>query len=255
MATTTNYAWETPDDTDLVKDGAAAIRTLGSSIDTTTKALNPSTTLGDIEYRSATANTNTRLALGTAGQVLTVNSGATAPEWATPATPAAAALVLTGSADFTTSSAVNINNCFSATYLNYLVLINITDVSATDMDLAARLRVSGADNSTANYFGNALFNNGTSIGGQRINSATSWDLGNQAASKDTQTAQHFTLFDPFQTITTKLLQHSNRWNSSDNNQATAAMEHRVASSFNGISFIPGSGTISGKIRIYGYSLS
>lgn len=35
MATTTNYAWETPDDSDLVKDGAAAIRTLGSEIDTT----------------------------------------------------------------------------------------------------------------------------------------------------------------------------------------------------------------------------
>jgi hypothetical protein len=34
MATTTNYSWTTPDDTDLVKDGAAAIRTLGSSIDT-----------------------------------------------------------------------------------------------------------------------------------------------------------------------------------------------------------------------------
>lgn len=83
MATTTNYGWTTPDDTALVKDGAAAIRTLGSSVDTTTKALNPSTTLGDIEYRSSTANTNTRLPLGTAGQVLTVNSGATAPEWAT----------------------------------------------------------------------------------------------------------------------------------------------------------------------------
>lgn len=83
MATTTNYGWITPDDTALVKDGASAIRTLGSSIDTTTKALNPSTTLGDIEYRSATANTNTRLALGTAGQVLKVNSGATAPEWGT----------------------------------------------------------------------------------------------------------------------------------------------------------------------------
>ena len=34
MANTTNYNWATPDDTDLVKDGAAAIRTLGSSIDT-----------------------------------------------------------------------------------------------------------------------------------------------------------------------------------------------------------------------------
>jgi hypothetical protein len=81
MANTTNYNWETPDDTDLVKDGAAAIRTLGSSIDTTTKALNPSTTLGDIEYRSATANTNTRLAIGTTGQVLSVVGGV--PAWAT----------------------------------------------------------------------------------------------------------------------------------------------------------------------------
>ena len=81
MANTTNYNWETPDDTDLVKDGAAAIRTLGSSIDTTTKNLNPETTLGDIAYRSATANTNTRLAIGTTGQVLTVAGGV--PTWAT----------------------------------------------------------------------------------------------------------------------------------------------------------------------------
>ena len=82
MATTTNYSWTTPDDTSLVKDGAAAIRTLGSSIDTTTKNLNPQTTTGALAYRSATSNVNTSLPLGTAGQVLTVNSGATAPEWA-----------------------------------------------------------------------------------------------------------------------------------------------------------------------------
>jgi hypothetical protein len=81
MATTTNYGWTTPDDTALVKDGAAAIRTLGTSVDTTTKNLNPSTTLGDIEYRSSTANTNTRLGIGTTGQVLTVTGGV--PAWAT----------------------------------------------------------------------------------------------------------------------------------------------------------------------------
>jgi hypothetical protein len=44
MATTTNYGWETPDDTDLVKDGAAAIRTLGSSIDTSFVDLKGGTT-------------------------------------------------------------------------------------------------------------------------------------------------------------------------------------------------------------------
>ena len=83
MATTTNYGWTTPDDTALVKDGAAAIRTLGSSVDTTTKNLNPETTLGDLAYRSSTANVKTRLALGTANQILRVNSGGNAPEWAT----------------------------------------------------------------------------------------------------------------------------------------------------------------------------
>ena len=135
MANTTNFNWETPDDTDLVKDGAAAIRTLGNSIDTSfvdlkggttgqilSKASNTDldytwiandqgditevqagvgisvasgtgpipiitnsstdliTTAGDILYGTA-ADTVARLGIGTAGQVLKVNSGATAPEW------------------------------------------------------------------------------------------------------------------------------------------------------------------------------
>jgi hypothetical protein len=84
MATTTNYSWTTPDDTDLVKDGAAAIRTLGSSIDTSVKALSPGTTAGDVDYYT-TSTAKARVGIGTAGQVLTVNSGATAPEWANPA--------------------------------------------------------------------------------------------------------------------------------------------------------------------------
>ena len=84
MATTTpNYGWSVPTSTDLVKNGAVAIETLGDSADATVKALNPETTLGDIAYRSATANTNTRLAIGSTGQVLTVAGGV--PSWATPA--------------------------------------------------------------------------------------------------------------------------------------------------------------------------
>jgi hypothetical protein len=52
MANTTNFNWATPDDTDLVKDGALAIRTLGSAIDAS---------LGDLQG-------------GTTGQVLAKNS-------------------------------------------------------------------------------------------------------------------------------------------------------------------------------------
>lgn len=35
MATTTNYSWATPDDSDPFKQGASAIRSLGSSVDST----------------------------------------------------------------------------------------------------------------------------------------------------------------------------------------------------------------------------
>lgn len=48
-------------------------------------ALSPLTTAGDTLY-GGTSGAGTRLAIGTAGQVLTVNSGATAPQWTTPTT-------------------------------------------------------------------------------------------------------------------------------------------------------------------------
>jgi hypothetical protein len=93
MATTTNYGWTTPDNTDLVKDGASAIRTLGSSIDTTLKAQIDAqipdsllTTKGDL-IAATGASTPARLAIGaTNGHILTVDStAATGMKWAAPA--------------------------------------------------------------------------------------------------------------------------------------------------------------------------
>jgi len=121
MATTTNYGWTTPDDTALVKDGASAIRSLGTSVDTTTKNLNPSTTLGDIEYRSSTANTNTRLGIGSNGNVLTVSGGV--PAWAAPAGGGGMTLLST-----TTLSGASTNiTGISGDYNNlYIVMSGVT---------------------------------------------------------------------------------------------------------------------------------
>jgi len=108
MATTTNFGWETPDDTDLVKDGALAIRTLGSAIDTSLVDLKGGTTgqvlsktsntdmdftwvtsddanaiqnaivdaKGDLIAASA-ADTPARLAVGNNGETLVADSSAT----------------------------------------------------------------------------------------------------------------------------------------------------------------------------------
>jgi len=167
MATTTNYGWTTPDDTALVKDGAAAIRTLGSSVDTTTKNLNPSTTLGDIEYRSSTANVNTRLGIGSTGNVLTVAGGV--PTWAAPAGGGTRGLqqiiptsVAVGSGTATvgangmiTLSGVgtnlSINGCFTGTYTNYKVVWDLKTASShTSLDV--RMRASGTDNTDASSY-------------------------------------------------------------------------------------------------------
>lgn len=55
MATTTNYGWETPDDTDLVKDGALAQRTTGSAIDTTLYTINGGSALVGLQKITSTS--------------------------------------------------------------------------------------------------------------------------------------------------------------------------------------------------------
>ena len=65
---TTNYGFVLPTSTDLVTDLPADFDVALQGVDTRLKALQPGTTLGDIAYSSATANTNTRLGIGTAGQ-------------------------------------------------------------------------------------------------------------------------------------------------------------------------------------------
>ena len=81
---TTNYGFVLPTPTDLVTDLPADFDVALQGVDTRLKALQPGTTLGDLAYSSATVNTNTRLGIGSTGQVLTVTGGL--PTWAAPVT-------------------------------------------------------------------------------------------------------------------------------------------------------------------------
>ena len=154
MATTTNYGWTTPDDTALVKDGAAAIRTLGSSVDTTTKNLNPETTLGDIAYRSSTANVKTRLGIGSTGQVLTVAAGV--PSWATPAAGGGMTLINSGGTTLTGAS-VTIGS-IPATYKNLVVFVRNFRPANDGDDLLMRFN---ADSTANRYFSTGNNTEGT----------------------------------------------------------------------------------------------
>ena len=74
MANTTNYNWETPDDTDLVKDGAAAIRTLGNSIDTSFVDLKGGTT-GQILSKASNTDLDYTWIANDQGDITEVQAG------------------------------------------------------------------------------------------------------------------------------------------------------------------------------------
>jgi hypothetical protein len=123
MPTTTNYGWTTPADTDLVKDGAAAIRTLGSSIDTSVKSLNAGTTAGDIDYYTS-STAKARVGIGTTGQVLTVAGGV--PSWATSAAGGMTLLSTT-----TLSGASTTISSINQTYKSlFAVIYGVTNATA-----------------------------------------------------------------------------------------------------------------------------
>lgn len=105
MATTTNYGWTTPDDTSLVKDGAAAIRSLGSAVDSQVFSNNTTVTT------NAQTGTTYTLAISDAGRVVELNNASaitlTVPNNSTVAIPIGARIDLlqTGAGQVTISPA------------------------------------------------------------------------------------------------------------------------------------------------------
>lgn len=161
MATTTNFGWETPDDTDLVKDGAAAMRTLGNSIDTSFVDLKGGTTgqvlakasntdldftwaadasgipatifdaKGDLIAATA-ADTAARLAIGTNGQILTADSTAsTGMKWAAlPASVKNFSLLGTGTLTGAGAATVTVSGISAQDQL-FIVIVGASSANAS----------------------------------------------------------------------------------------------------------------------------
>ena len=104
---------------------------------------------GDLVVGNAT-NDSGILAVGTAAQVLTVDSStATGLKWAAPA-GGGSGYTFIGTTTFSSTGTVNVNSVFSGTYDLYKVYITTTgQTNSTEQRL--RFRTSGSDNSNSNY--------------------------------------------------------------------------------------------------------
>ena len=204
MPNTTNNNWPTPADTDLVKNGADAIRDLGNAIDTTLGVYSPSTP----------------------------------------------GLVKINTTSFSGVSSQSINDVFSATYDNYKLVIKLVSTGETRLDF--RMRVSGADNSTSNYYKQSNIAKDTGVAGAE---SLAQDKFIGFGTNTTITPILFEVFSPFIAEATGFL----GWNHKVETLATVHENnfssglHNVASSFTGITFFPSSGTITGTVSVYGYN--
>jgi hypothetical protein len=92
--------------------------------------VNPMTTTGDTIY-SSSGSTPARLGIGTAGQVLQVNSGATAPEWATASSGGMTLLSTTTLSGSTTVSITGISTSYTDLVVDWYGVTNASNTDAS----------------------------------------------------------------------------------------------------------------------------
>jgi hypothetical protein len=198
MGTTTNNGWTYPESTDLVKDGATAIETLATDIDTTLGVYAPST------------------------------SG----------------LELINTTSFSAVSSFSLPaDTFSATYENYKIVISDLSTSAGSTTYF-RMRAAGSDATGANYNSYWWFfvgSSGNGFAGTSTSAPQLWDNVN---------AVTIEIFRPFSALVTNVLSSA----TGSGNMILAGGNHALTNSYDSMSFIRTSGTMTGKYSVYGYNI-
>jgi hypothetical protein len=198
------------------------------------------TTAGDIIYRNATVPT--RLGIGTAGQVLKVNSGATAPEWAT---AGGSDFVLINTTPFSAVASQQVNSIFSSTYDSYRIFLRFTAISTSNVDIKLALRISSdVDATSGSILTVAPTVTGASAVGRLGSASTTYPgmytavcdlMSPNLATKTNGVANGFYVTNVgFET----LFSSGFAWN--NNTQYT------------GLTISPSAGTMTGTIQVYGY---
>ena len=213
----------------------------------TTGMTNPMTTTGDTIY-SSSGSTPARLGIGTAGQVLTVNSGATAPEWKT---ASSGALTFVNKTSFSAVSSQNVDSVFTSTYENYKIIVELTNTT-TQTSLDFRFRASGSTISTNDYsYGETRYNWGSGSFGA-YDQATSTSLLRIAETAGSNPLRaNLEVFSPQSSEKPFMF-----YQSANNGFGLGGSGFvNLTTAFDGFEIFTGSGNMTGSVYIYGYQKS
>jgi hypothetical protein len=162
----------------------------------------------------------------------------------------AGGLVLITSESFSAVSSVSVDECFTSTYLNYLLVIE--SAGSQSQNITYRHRASGSDISLGNYQtvqNRILANAATSLGSQQAtNSGTNIVLNDGI----TQLSATINLFRPQASAITLHNALGSSWIASEASRWHSSGIYNATTSIDGFSIIASAGTMSGTVRIYGY---
>jgi hypothetical protein len=157
-----------------------------------------------------------------------------------------------GAVTFTGVSSISLNGCFTTTYDNYEILLQITASSAAGYT-GMRMRVGGTDSTAASYSTQSLEASATSVSASRLASQTSMNVAYHDTSYPGIFAQmvvnapalarntNLTSVLPYREVAATQI----AWR-------TMAGVHAVATAYDGFTLLPTSGTITGVVTVYGY---
>ena len=156
-----------------------------------------------------------------------------------------------GTVSFSGASSVSLNGCFNSTYDNYYIKFFISAVSA-NITPTMRLRSAGTDSST-NYVQGRIYQNSTTVAGQGSPYGTDeWGLLDTSSSYGGANCEMF-LYSPFLASATVGNEISSGTDSGNNLYLNIyGLRHTTASSYDGLTVLASSGTMTGTINVYGY---
>jgi hypothetical protein len=167
--------------------------------------------------------------------------------WVSVAPTTSQGLTLINTTSFSAVSAVNLTaNIFSATYDNYIVLVNAT-FGAASGTLQARMRASGTDNTSNEYIRQFMRGTSTSVA-TNTDTGTFFNIGDLVNTY--RNIFKIELNQPAAAVVTT--GHVIGSRSGYVNLTT--LTHNVATAFDSITIYPDTSTITGKIQVFGYSL-
>jgi hypothetical protein len=148
-------------------------------------------------------------------------------------------------------------NTFTSTYENYKVLVTFK-TSANDTDIFLRLRASGSDDATSNYFyGIYSFRSNSTANNYGAASVSNISIGQTETGRATSDDYYYTvdISQPFLTRNTKVVFQGQDLDGSSNfvSRGGGGILNQTLS-FDSATFHISTGTITGKYSVYGYNL-